>query len=165
MMVVDDRCDDSIGRSQKDVLCRSIDQSAIWISSEFSSQPENMIGPLASGGQKNDSETGTNASPAGLVPQPQNSILIRFVSKNLGTDAVLALRIERFGGVVDFKYQIEPSSSECELQMKIGLLTVLPHLQSQSTVAQNSVGCYSFFLTGDQGMNDDVSSRHRMTNA
>ena len=163
VMVVEDRLSDSLRVAEIGVLSRGIHKTPVWVPSQIASQPEDVIGSFGTGRQEDDTEARTRAECSALSPVMQHPVLVGFVAEDLGADALLALTVERFCGVVDLEDQIENSLGEGELDVEVGLLAMLADGESESAIASGFEDLHSPLVTNNQRVGDDLSCDDRVS--
>lgn len=147
---------------QVGVLRPRIAEATIGIAGALPCQPEHVPCPFDPLCQKHDAKCGTLPSPTVFPPTAKRPVLVRFVAEKFRANAVLAVRIERFRGVVDLEQDVEQLATVFQLEVAIRLLTVLPRRQRQLSVAVVLQNPDLGRLTCDQRMHDDFGGGHRV---
>ena len=161
-MIVDDWSSHGMWFAEVGILRRRIHESAVFVPNEFVSKPENVVGSFGSGRQEHDTKARSRTLLAGIFPRSQYPVLVRLVPEDLGADTLLAVAVERLGGVVDLEDEIKHPASEGQLHVEVGLLPMLADGQRQSAIARGLEDSHSPLMTSNQRMDNRVGTHHCM---
>ena len=144
------------------VLSRRIDQVPVGIASTRLSQPKNVIRTLLASRQKDGSEKWSRAGLRLALPPRDERVLIGFVVEQFRADALLGIRVNGLGGLVDLEVDIELFAGESELKETVGVERVRSNVDASVAIAIKEWNGASVAVSSDERMHDDFGERLRV---
>ena len=162
VMVNEERCLQRSWFGEVNVLRGGINQVPIRVASTRPGEPQNVVRTLLAACQKDDSEVGRWALPASALHPRHQRVLVGFVIEQLRADALLGIRVDGFGGLVDLEVRIELLAAERELKEAIGIERVRGDVDAGIPLAVEKRDRASVAIRSNDRMHDDFGERLRV---
>lgn len=148
--------------SEVGVLCCRVNKVPVGVASTRLCQPKNVIRTLLASRQKDSTKEWSRAGLRLALPPHDERVLIRLVVEQFRADALLGIRVNRFGGLVDLEVSIELFAGECELKETVGVERVRNNVDASLAVTINERNGASVAVSRDERMHDDFDERLRV---
>ena len=144
------------------ILRRGVNKMPVGVAGTLASEPENVICPLDASRQKDDSKVRSWAALSlALVPSDKR-VLVGFVTQQLRANTLLSTRINRLGGLVDFKIGVELLAALRELTEAIRVKFLRSDFDDRIAVAIEKRNVDAVAVSGEQRMHDDLGEHLRV---
>ena len=141
--------------------CR-IDEVPVGVTSACLSEPEDVIRSLLGLCQEDGSEEWSSVMFRLALPPCDEQVLVRLVVEQLRPDALLGIRVDGLGGLVDLEVSVELLASECELKEAVGIERVRSDLNTSVAVTIKERNRTSVAVSSDERMHDDFGESLRV---